>query len=625
MHRSCLSFIVSLCAVLLIAVGTARAETIRFAVLAFRSPEQTVLRWQPTIDNLQTALPQHQFQLIPLAYEGLNQAVDKGQVDFILTNPEHYVALRQKYGLAAIATLMPSEMGHPMTAFGGVIVSRAGAQEPQKIEDLAGRIIASPSIQSFGGYLTQGWELQKRDIKPDSFIFTGMPHDRAIQELMDGRAAAAFVRTGVLEAMFREGALQRQQIKVINQQTAENFPQLRSTDLYPEWPLVVAPHVPEPIIKAVTLSVLQIRPDDLAAKRGDYFGFSPPGDYAAIEALMLRMRVGPGRLELFDLRDVMEKYSMPIVGGLLFLLTMGSVFIVLLTISNRRLRQTSQKSQQLANELHKTTDELRQTITKLEKSNSELERFGVVAAHDLQEPVRLIVSFTQLLDRRYSHVLDDQGRNFMEYITNAALRIRNLVRDLMSYSNAINGALDFQLIDCSAIAQNAIHLLTSQPGYADINLDLHPLPMVWGDEVGLVQVFFQLLENAAKFSQTGHPAQISIFADKQPDGMWQISFRDHGIGIAPEFREQVFSIFKRLHPAETFPGTGLGLALCRQIVERHGGSIWIDDAPEQGCIVRLTLPSVTPAGNIRPEPIDGLSDSPKSSRYSAASSSNSPE
>ncbi|HCI14644.1 MAG: hypothetical protein A2063_10415 [Gallionellales bacterium GWA2_60_142] len=341
-------------AVLMQALPSHAAQEIRIGVLAFRSLEQTGQRWQATADYLNVALPEYRFSIEPMFFPELDMAVNRGRFDFVLTNPEHYITNRADHGLSVIATLMPLAEGRPVSSFGGVIFTRAERADIDGMADLRGKAVSAVSEQSFGGYLMQRWELFKQGVdigEIRAMRYTGMPFDKVVNEVLTGRTDAGFVRTGILESMAREGKLSLDQIKIISPQPLADFPQLRSTELYPEWAFSAMPDVPESLVKEVALALLNIKPDDAAASAGKYYGFTPPGNYAPVEALVMRLGVTSERSHDFDWRDVVRKYALWLVGGggLLWLgIFAASIY---LWRNNRRLGSAYRERDHLALEL----------------------------------------------------------------------------------------------------------------------------------------------------------------------------------------------------------------------------------------------------------------------------------
>lgn len=231
---------------------------------------------------------------------------------------------------------------------------------------------------------------------------------------------------------------------------------------------------------------------------------------------------------------------------------------------------------------------LAQHARELARSNAELEQFAYVASHDLQEPLRMVASYTQLLAKRYQDKLDSDARDFIAYAVDGATRMQELITDLLNYSRIGTRGKPFRPCSCEAALERvlaALKLATSESG-ATVSHD--PLPTVFGDDVQLGQLFQNLLANAIKFRTDAQP-RIHLSAERNGN-VWIFSVRDNGIGIAPEYAERIFMIFQRLHSKNEYPGTGIGLAVCKKIVERHGGRIWVQSKPGSGATFFFTLP-----------------------------------
>jgi PAS domain S-box-containing protein len=224
----------------------------------------------------------------------------------------------------------------------------------------------------------------------------------------------------------------------------------------------------------------------------------------------------------------------------------------------------------------------------LARSNAELEQFAYVASHDLQEPLRMVASFTQLLAKRYQDKLDADGREFIAYAVDGATRMQNLIAELLNYSRVGTRGKPFQPVNCDAILDRVLAGLKLAINESDAVVRHDPLPTVMGDSLQLDQLFQNLLANAMKFhSET--PPLIHVSAEHTGNA-WKFSVRDNGIGIAPEYAERIFMIFQRLHSKGEYPGSGIGLAICKKIVERHGGRIWVNSEPGSGATFFFTIP-----------------------------------
>ena len=224
----------------------------------------------------------------------------------------------------------------------------------------------------------------------------------------------------------------------------------------------------------------------------------------------------------------------------------------------------------------------------LARSNAELEQFAYVASHDLQEPLRMVASYTQLLSNRYKDRLDDDARDFIAYAVDGATRMQTLITDLLNYSRVGTRGKPFQPVNCEGILERVLGSLKLAISESGTTVSHDPLPSVMGDDMQLGQLFQNLLANAIKFHGEG-PPQIHISAERSGNA-WTFSIRDNGIGIAPEHAERIFLIFQRLHSRNDYPGTGIGLAVCKKIVERHGGRIWVNSQPETGATFLFTIP-----------------------------------
>jgi signal transduction histidine kinase len=244
----------------------------------------------------------------------------------------------------------------------------------------------------------------------------------------------------------------------------------------------------------------------------------------------------------------------------------------------------------MAEQIESRQESLQKAVISLTRTNQELEQFAYVASHDLQEPLRVITGFVQLIEKKYQGRLDKEADRYINFITEAVGRQQELIRDLLTYSRL--GGLEPNMVsmDTNLAVRGAmqnLRRLIEETG-AIVNLD--ELPVVQADGSQLVQLFQNLIQNGIKFRQTTLPV-LNVSA--APEGnMWVFAVRDNGIGIEPQYWEQIFTMFKRLHTRKDYPGTGIGLAVCKKIVERHGGRIWLDSKPGEGSTFFFTLKAV---------------------------------
>ena len=234
--------------------------------------------------------------------------------------------------------------------------------------------------------------------------------------------------------------------------------------------------------------------------------------------------------------------------------------------------------------------EIKNFAEALKKSNEELEQFAYVASHDLQEPLRMVASYVQLLQRRYSEKLDEQANEFIHFAVDGAKRMQTLIQDLLEYSRVSTRGGAFVEVDCEKVLQDTMRNLTKavEGSGADVSVGTMPRKLV-GDATQLAQLFQNLIGNAIKFFDPDRSPKISVTSERV-DGCWRFSVADNGIGIDPKYADRIFVIFKRLNSREHYEGTGIGLAVCKRIVDRHGGRIWFDSEPGKGTTFHFEIP-----------------------------------
>lgn len=235
-----------------------------------------------------------------------------------------------------------------------------------------------------------------------------------------------------------------------------------------------------------------------------------------------------------------------------------------------------------------TQEELAKRTEELAHSNRELEQFAYVASHDLQEPLRMVASYTQLLSRRYKDKLDADANEFIHYAVDGATRMQALIIDLLTLSRVGTHGKPIELCESKVAFDRAVANLRLAVEESGAVITCDPMPMLTADISQLTQLFQNLIGNALKFRGEMSPV-VHVGAEKKKHE-WQFSVHDNGIGIAPEFYERIFVIFQRLHGKHEYPGTGIGLSVCKKIIERHGGKIWIKSEQGKGTVFYFTLP-----------------------------------
>jgi diguanylate cyclase (GGDEF)-like protein/PAS domain S-box-containing protein len=343
-------FLRPVCAVVLLALLPTlalAAETLTLGVFAYRPKPVMEERFRQLAIYLDGALPDHRVVLEILDQKEMEAALSANRLDLVFTNPSHFVLLRHRNRLSgAIATLISREDGQATSALGGVILAPSGREDIRELNDLRGKRIAIPGLKFLGGYQTQAYELLQAGIRlpNDAQLVEVGGHDAVVAALLEGKADAGFVRTGIVEAMQREGKLPEGRLKLINRQNLPDFPYVVSTRLYPEWAFAALPHVPESVVKRIARTLLFIEADMPVAEAAGIEGFAIPGDYQTVEELTRKLRLPPYEMPEFHFADVWQRYRETIFMGL----ASGGVIVFLVTrllVNNRRLRRQQEKQE----------------------------------------------------------------------------------------------------------------------------------------------------------------------------------------------------------------------------------------------------------------------------------------
>jgi signal transduction histidine kinase len=245
--------------------------------------------------------------------------------------------------------------------------------------------------------------------------------------------------------------------------------------------------------------------------------------------------------------------------------------------------------------VERRTSELRQSNEEIEQSNIELQQFAYIASHDLQTPLRSISGFAQLLRSEYEGKLDDEADDWIRRVVDGAERMQTLIRDLLAYSRVESRSQPFQQVDIALVFDDAVAQLEASISDAEAEVTRGDLPKIMGDHSQLVQLLQNLIGNGVKY-HGDEPPCVHISAERN-GVQWTFSVRDNGIGIEAKHYEKVFDIFRRLHTQQEYPGTGIGLAVCRRVVHRHGGKLWVESEPGQGSTFYFSIPDSETSGS----------------------------
>lgn len=228
----------------------------------------------------------------------------------------------------------------------------------------------------------------------------------------------------------------------------------------------------------------------------------------------------------------------------------------------------------------------------LDRANTDLEMFAYVVSHDLQEPLRMVKSYLKLLEKRYQDQFDSTACEFINYAVDGAERMKSLIQSMVRYSRVSTRGQPFAGVKCSKILEEVLESLRDKIYTSRARIESTPLPHIWADPTQISQVFYNLIDNSIKFKNNAAP-HIQISCDERKDD-WLFSVSDNGMGIESRFIDRIFIVFQRLCLRDEFPGNGMGLAICKRIVQRHGGKIWVDSAPGSGATFYFTIPKACP-------------------------------
>ncbi|MDD5177258.1 MAG: PhnD/SsuA/transferrin family substrate-binding protein [Sterolibacterium sp.] len=680
-------------------------EPLIIGVFAFRDKAETIRKFQPLADYLERALPGQRFVLESCTYDELESAIERRQVDFVLSHAAHYVMMSERNALSSpLATLIERENGQPMPVYGGAIIVRADRADVTKLADLKGKTVATSSIKDFANYQMQAYELYNiglvlpGDVK---VIQVGLPIDRSVMAVVDGKADAAFVRMGLIEQMAEEGKLDPSSVKVLNPQQLAGFGYAFSTTLYPQWPFVAMPQVSDALAASVAAALLMLPYDGEVARAAGIWGFTIPANYGTVEEVMWTLRVPP-----FDAArevswgDVWQRYTLTaaialIAGAIILLLLLwlvasrrrlaverkkmleaslyarslieasldpmmtigvdgkimdvnlameaatgrtrpqliGSDFADYFTQPDKvravyrrvwqegmvrgyplALRQGDGGSMEVLynatlyrnelgeaqgilasardiTELKQVEEALRTKTESLQRSNADLEQFAYSVSHDMRQPLRAVAGHLQLLEKALKDMLDEDSRENLSYALEGARRMDSMIVSLLDYSRVGRKTEVKQWMESRQSLDEALGYLAPAIEESGATLEVNgEWPRIFASRDELTRLLQNLISNAIKYCEQGRPPRVEVVSALMGDN-WRVSVRDHGIGIDPQYFDRLFHFFSRLQSRARFDGTGMGLALCKRIVEHHRGRIWVESAgAEQGSTFIFEMP-----------------------------------
>ncbi len=553
--------------------GTTQAadRTVRIGVLAYRGIDKTLNNWAPTAQYLTRHIPGYKFSIVPLNNDDIGSAIKSRSVEFVLTNPGSYVELASAYGITRIATLESKTQQGGTSKFGAVIFTRTDRRDIRDLADLKGKRFMAVHKNAFGGWWLAWRELKHNGINPHSdfkqLVFAGFPQDKIVYAVRDGKVDAGTVRTGLLESMALAGKIRLQDFHVLNAQHVDGFPYLLSTKLYPDWAFAVLPKTAADLAPKVLIALLQMKRGDAAAVAGGYAAWSVPLDYHSVEQLMMELRVGVyrdyGKLGFIDF---LKQYWHWLAAIVTMLLVLGIAYVITFRINR----------------------ELEHTKTRLENINKELEAFSYSVSHDLRAPLRSIDGFGLALLEDYGHVLEGEGKVYLERLRANTQRMGELIDAMLELSRVTRAEMHAETVDLSVLARSIAAELAEANPQCSVKFICKPGIRVQGDPRQLHIMMENLLANAWKYSgKVTHPRVE--FGSWMNAGKLTCFVRDNGVGFDMANAGKLFGAFQRLHTEAQFPGTGVGLATVKRIIQRHHGHVWVESSPGAGATFYFSL------------------------------------
>jgi two-component system sensor histidine kinase TtrS len=561
---------------LLLAMPAAAAEEVRIGVLAYRGAERAASDWTPTFDALGRPLPQYAFHVVPGDLAALTAEVAANRLDFIITNPGHYVELETEYGAARIATVEIQGGPPPAVAVGATIFTRAGQADLRGLHDLRGKRLAAVAPDTFG--FRQAWrEMLKQGVDPFSDLaslsFLGFPVDGVVEAVRRGDADAGVVRACVIEKMAEEGKVRPGEFRVIAGQTLPSPGCQVSTRLYPDWPFVKLSHTSEALAKQVAQALLAMPP----AANGQ--AWTVPVDYHAVHDLYRALKIGPyAELRQRSLLDLLWDNRHWLV-----LLGFALVWWVIHVLRVQYL-------------VRKRTDELRAANEDARSRREELEhavRLSLVGemagnlAHEINQPLAAIANYARGCERRLQSGGDAaEVMHGVRQIAAQAERGGEIVRRMRDFVRKRPPSQ--HRLDPRIVIDEALSLFAALAARRGVVVQIEPfgpLPMIDADQVQLEEVLLNLLQNAVDAVEGQAQRLVSVHAGSA-DGVVELSVADNGPGLDEAAMARLFEAFFTTKPQ----GLGLGLSLSRSIVEAHGGRLWAENRPDGGALFRVTLP-----------------------------------
>ena len=559
---------------------------VRIGVLAYRGADAAVDEWTTVTTHLKRALSGRTVELLSLDHAALNDAVRAGRVDFVITNPGHYVELESRVGASRILTLQTGST-LPVSswqAVGAAVVTLAGNPRIQRLADLRGQRVAVVGKEAFSGYQVVWRELAADGLDPESdlreLLTVGLPMDRVLEAVASGAVDAGFVRACMIESRPEW----RARFRVVGARPETGFACATSTRVYPNWPIATLRHTDPALARAVTIALLEMRAADSPIT------WTVPADYQSVHDLQRELKIGPyANLRVPTLTALAQRHW-PWLAALLGLITLGGIYTLHV---ERQVQARTADLRQAAREREELEERLRQSREQAEHMArlSVLGELSGTLAHELNQPLAAIGNYAQSLIRRIDQqsLSHEAAREAASEMAGQAERAAGVLSRIRAFAK--KRVAQRQAVDPVALVHEAVALFRGMQVHApavDVVDELPAGSTLTVDALQIQQVLLNLLKNG--WDATRHlPAdrqQLTVLLRRDDRGV-HIAVRDRGEAISPAQQSHLFEPFFTTKP----DGLGLGLSICRSIAEAHGGRLDADAAEGGGMQFTLTLPN----------------------------------
>ena len=566
-------------------------QQVTVGVLAHRGAEAAIGMWTPTVNYLSEQVDGREFQLLPLDLQEMRAALAAGKLDFIVTNPGNYVELEAGYGITRIATLMNIRQGRPSRRFGAVIFTRADRDDIHTLADLRGKVFGAVDEGAFGGFQMAWRELEDAGIDPFSNFrdlrFSGFPQDKIVFDVRDGEVDAGTVRTDILEGLAGQGTIELTDFRILNRQTGDEFPFLRSTRLYPEWAFAKVRSTPELLASEVVVALLQMPGNHPASLAGGYDGWTVPLNYQPVHDLFRQLEIGPyARSARFTLLDAVRRYWYWFV--LMLAVVVLSVSFNIL-VKRQVIRRTLELTREVA-ERKLAEEESRKLLHEnrflVHKSLAVQENERRHLARELHDELGQCITAIQA----DASIISERAPACDPHVATSAAAIQEVASHIYEVVHSMMQRLRPGMLDDLGLADtlgeevgawrdrrpDTVYELAIDADLGDLGEDLN---------ITIYRVLQECLTNIAKYAKASHVTVRLTGAD--------------GFGAGASGGERRHSVHLVIQDDGTGMdvtscGPGLGLIGMRERVEGLNGRFTMESSPGQGTTIAVDLP-LTPA------------------------------